>query len=210
MEIGFEPELEGFAGAMDQGFGGGKGEAEDAGDFLVGKVVLAAKEDGQALFFGQGIEGLLDFGFEFVLQKGFRRGESLVVFKLARRRFVGFGQAGFDGLGGMARAAADFVEADVAGDGENPGGEFGGDLVAGGGLVNADEDDLGQVFRFGKIVQHAEHEADDGLFVFFHQLLEGAQVSVFGEEHERGIWVGRFGHQCKGNATPGVRQGCRG
>jgi hypothetical protein len=74
--------------------------------------------------------------------------------------------------------------------------------------VNADEYHLGQVFRFGKIVQHAEHEADDGLFVFFDQLLKGAHVSVFGEEHERGIWVGRIGHQCKVNLTPGGRQGC--
>ena len=193
---------------MDQGLGGGKGEAEDAGDLLVGKLILAAQQHGQALFFGQVVKGLLDFGLQFGVQKGLGRSECVLVFKLPRHRLVAVRLVGFDGLRGMAGAAADFVQANMPGDGKNPGREFGGNFVAGGGLVNADKNGLGQILRLGQIVQHAEHEVDDGLFIFFDQLLESAHVSRLGKEHERGIRVGWIGHPCHSKATPRGKQGC--
>jgi hypothetical protein len=61
--------------------------------------------------------------------------------------FVG-GAGGVEGIGGMAGAAAEFVEAEVAGDGEKPGGEFGFDAVAGGGFIDLNENGLGEVFGF--------------------------------------------------------------
>jgi hypothetical protein len=116
--------------------------------------------------------------------------------------------AGFEGVGGVTGAAADFVEADVAGDGVNPGGKAGGNLVARGGLEDAEEDRLGHVFGLGEVVQHAEHEVDEGLFVFLDQLLKSGHVPGFDEEHQFCIWVGRFEHSTKVNATPGFGQGC--
>jgi hypothetical protein len=41
-------------------------------------------------------------------------------------------------------------------------------------------------------------------------LLEGADVAVLGEEHERGIWVGRIGHGRQFSLTPAGGQGCEG
>ena len=70
MQVGLEFLLERFASAVDERLGGREGAAQDAGDVLIGKLVLAAEGDGQALFFGQGGEGFLDFLLQFPVQKG--------------------------------------------------------------------------------------------------------------------------------------------
>ena len=72
-------------------------------------------------------------------------------------------------LGRMARAPADFVQAQIAGDGEEPGGKLGGGFVARGGFPDLDKDILRQVLGFGLVAQRAEGEVHHGLLVFLDQ-----------------------------------------
>ena len=68
----------------------------------------------------------------------------------------------------MAGAAADFVQAQVPGDGEKPSGEFGRNLVTMGRLVDLKENMLGQVFRLGRVGKGPISQVHHGLFVFLH------------------------------------------
>ena len=116
---------------MNERFRGGKRAAQNFGYFLVAQLILPAKQDGRALGFGQSGERLLDFFGKFTMQQVFRRQKNLLVLILPCRQVVAFRMRFLQRLGGMARAPADFVQAKVAGDGEQPGGKLGGALVTG-------------------------------------------------------------------------------
>ncbi len=81
-QVVLELELEGFAAAMDERFGGGKGAAQHLGDLFVGEFLLAAEQQGDALILGQVAQRLLDLGRQFLLETG----------------LVGFGALGVVGL----------------------------------------------------------------------------------------------------------------
>jgi len=194
-EVGLEFFFEGFAAAMDEGFGGGEGAAEDFGDFFVAEVVLAAEEDGATLVFGKFVQGFLDFLDEFAVQQAVRGGDLRFVLELAGRLVFVFGMRFFEGFGGMTGAAAKFVEAKVAGDGKEPGGKFGGLLITAAGFIDLQEYVLGQILGFRLIVEIAENEVHDLLFVLIHEFGKGGAVAALHAEHECGIGVwlcGRF------------------
>lgn len=74
-EVGLEFFLEGFAAAMDEGFGGGEGAAKDSGDVFVAQIVLAAEEHGATLVFGKFVQDFLDLFNKFAVQQVFRGGD---------------------------------------------------------------------------------------------------------------------------------------
>lgn len=110
------------------------------------------------------------------------------------------GSAGIHGFGGMAGAAAKFVEAEVAGDGEEPGGKAGGSLVALSRSVDLDEDVLGEVLGFHGVAEHPGDEIENGLLVAVDELLESGGVALFDAEHQGGIGFEGVGHAV-GNLT---------
>ena len=93
------------------------------------------------------------------------------------------------GFGGMAPATAEFVQAEVTGDGEKPGGEFGFDAVAVGGLKYLDENVLRQVLGLGGVAQDAVDQVEDGLLVFIDEFLERGFVPPLHTQHQLGIWI---------------------
>src|SRR6185436_2965713 len=116
-----------------------------------GKLVLPAKQDRDALVVRQLGQGLLDLLFQLFVQEGVRRGKAFHVFKLVSGPV--FWVLRVQRLSAVTRAPADFVEAQIPRDGEEPGGEFGGSTIAMGGPVNLNEDILREVFRLGCVAE---------------------------------------------------------
>lgn len=193
-EVGLETESEGFSAAVDEGFGSGNRDVEDAGDFLVGQFLFAEKEDGGALVLGQFAEGFVDFRRQFVEENLAGHAAGLGVGGIAHDRAVIGGQRGVEGFGGVSGSASDLVEAKIAGDGEEPGGEAGGDSVATGRLPGLDEHLLREVFGFVGVAERSLNEIEDGLAVLFDQGFECREVALLDAEHARGIVVGTVDH----------------
>jgi hypothetical protein len=105
----------------------------------------------------------------------------------------------------MARAAADFVQAQVARDGEEPGGKFGGAFVAGAGFVNLQKNILRQVLGLDFVAQRAEDEIHHGLLVFFDQFGKGRAVAALHAQHQRGIGSGCLASRAKSNNRRATR-----
>lgn len=193
-EVGFEPEFEGFAGTEDEGFGGGHGDPEHGGDVLIGEFGVTKEEDGGALVFGETLEGFGDFGFQLAEEDGI--GDPGWIAFGGQEIGGGIARVGgsVEGFGGVAAAAAEFVQAEVAGDGEEPGGEAGGDAVTGGGFPGLEEDLLGDVFGIPGIMEGSKDEVTHGLAVFIDQAFEGLEIPLLGAEHAGGIFVVAGGH----------------
>lgn len=183
------------AGAEEDAFDGGEGEVEDFSNFLVGEVFVAAEDEGEALFFWQsvdgGVDGVLEFGLEGDVvgaDLGFVGGLLVVVvLALVHGDFV------------VPVAAAALVEDEVAGDGEEPGGEFGGGFVAWGGFPDAEEDLLGDVFGVVGATEHFGDGADHGVLVAFDKDFEclGVAGADVGHEDDVAIIAIRDGFQVK-------------
>ena len=109
-----------------------------------------------------------------------------------------FGMRRLERFGPVTRAAPDFVEAQIARDGEEPGRKLRRDPVASGGFVNLHEDVLGEVFSFGGVAQRAVDEVRYRSLVFIHQVLESLAVASLDTKHQGRIRieVGRHGHKC--------------
>jgi len=95
----------------------------------------------------------------------------------------------------MARAAADFVEAQIARDGEKPGGKFGGALVAGAGFIDLQKSVLRDILGFGLVAEGAENKIEERLPVFFDQGRERGAVAAFHTQHQHGIGIRLVGHR---------------
>src|SRR5208282_5019316 len=117
--------LERFAPTMDERFGGRKRAAQDFGDFLVTQLLLPAEQDGGALVFRQAGQGFLNFLRQFAVQQLLRRQNVALVLELLAWLVLMLGMRFLERIGGMARTPADFVQTQVARDGEQPGGKFG-------------------------------------------------------------------------------------
>ena len=87
---------------------------------------------------------------------------------------------GFDGgvgdaverFGGVTAPVAEPVKAEVAGDGEEPGGEEPVGIDLGALLVDADEDFLRDVVGIGGVAEEAVAEVEDRALVAAHQFVE--------------------------------------
>ena len=182
-----------------------------SGDFLVAHFVLPAEQDRGALVFRQFGERLLDFFCEFAVQDIFRGQENFFVLVLPRRLVVVFGVRFLERFGGMARAPADFVQAQIARDGEKPGGKFGGAPVAGAGFPDLEKRILRHVLGLGLVAERAKNEVEQRLLVFPGQSRKRRAVAAFHTQHQHGIRIGLVGH-CRGKVypTPRRRQGFAG
>ena len=140
---------------------------------------MSAKEDGGALVFREGGEGLFNALLEFGLEAGGGWVGGDRVFQLVvQSQVIHSCGSGVQGFGGVSAATAQFVKAEVPSDGVEPGGESRGNPVAVGGLVNLDEDDLGEVLSFLQIAEHAIDEVHDGLFVFLDQRFKSGGIAA--------------------------------
>ena len=74
--------------------------------------------------------------------------------------------------GGVTAPVAEPVEAEVAGDSEEPGDEGPVGVEFGALLVDADEDFLGDVVGIGGVAEEAVAEVEDRVFVAAHQFVE--------------------------------------
>lgn len=206
-EIGFESGLEDFAGAMDEGFGGGNGDAKDIGDFLVAEFAFAAEGEGEALFFGEIGQGFVDLDHQFLVLRDEIGGRLGGIGMLAGGKVVAGFEAGFEGFGGMPAAASDFVEAEIAGDGEEEGAEAGLGFVATGGFPELDEDALGDVLGFVGIRKDPVDEMDDGLFPAVDEGGERVRIALANLEHQGGIFVGLSRRRHHVDATENRKSG---
>src|SRR5277367_3422982 len=98
---------------MDERFRGGKRAVQNLGDLLVAQFVLTAEQNGRALVLRQFGQRLLDFFGEFAVQDIFRRQKNLLVLVLPRRLVFVFGVRLFQRFGGVARASANFIQAQI-------------------------------------------------------------------------------------------------
>jgi hypothetical protein len=169
---------------MDEGFCGGDRAAQDIGDLLIGEVLLPAEDDCGALVFWEKSEGLFDAFFEFGEEASVGRAGSGGIFEVVMEGIVVLvGWAGIERFGWVAAASAQFVEAEITGDGVEPGGESGCGAVPSGGLVHLHENILREILGFLQIADHAVNQIHDGLFVFFDQGFEGGTVAALNAQH---------------------------
>src|ERR1041384_3658376 len=89
----------------------------------------------------------------------------------------------------MARTAADFVQTQVADDGEEPGRKLRGGFVPGGGFIDLDKDVLSEVLGFGGVTEHASGHVYHRLLVFVHQFSKSGPVALLYAQHQGGIGV---------------------
>lgn len=169
------------AGPEQEAFHGGKGQFQDLSNLVVGKILVAAKDDGQTLLLGEGCDRAVHGLLKLLLNGGLIRmvraiGRDLPV--LAAFLLFLKGECRF------ALTAADFVEYEIASDGEEPGGELCRWLIAGSGFPDPQEHLLSQVFRIGRIPQHLGHRAHDGVLVDGHELGEGRMVAASDPHHQ--------------------------
>ena len=179
--MGFEAFAEVRPCAEEEAFDRGDGGSEDFGNFLVGHVFETPEHDRRALGLRQGRDGAGDGFLQFGV-RDFLRGGAGGGVGMADRRTVGIARVERDEAGALA--AAHFVEDEISGDGEQPGGEFGGGVVAGRALPDADEDLLGDVLGVGFSAQHFRDRAHDAELVAPDEGLESSLVAGFHREHE--------------------------
>src|SRR6185436_7849615 len=103
-------------------------------------------------------------------------------------------ELGVHRVGGMPRATADFVEAEIARDRENPGREFRRHFVTVRGFKDLQEYMLGQVFGFGGVAKRPVNEVHYRLFVLIDQRLKSIAITLTHTQHEGGIDVDMVGH----------------
>ena len=194
-QVAFELFLERFAAAMDERFRGRKRAVQHVGDFLVAQLLLPAEQNGAALVFGQFGECFLDFLGQFPLQQFFRRRHLRFVLVLPLWLILVVGLGFLDGFGAMTRAAAEFVQAEVARDGEQPGGKFRGLFVPAAGFIHLQKNVLRQVLGLGLVAQRTVNEVHHRLLVFVHQFSERRPVAAFDAQHQDGIGIGWNRHR---------------
>jgi hypothetical protein len=114
---------------------------------------------------------------------------------LARRLVVVLGVGFLQRFRRMARTAADFVEAQIPGDGEKPRGKFGGALIAGAGFPDLEKRVLRDVLGFGFITQRAKDKIEERLLVFLDEFRKRRAVAAFHTQHQQGIGIGWVGHR---------------
>lgn len=153
---------------------------------IVWQFLVAAEEDGEALFFWKGGDGVVEGGFQLVLLGLLIRAWGGKIGELKRLVVIAFG---FDWNLFAAAAAAGFVENEVTSDGKEPSGEFGGGFVARSAFPHPEEDLLGDVVSVIHIIEHASDGADDGVLVELDELFEGFDIAFFDSEHQGGAEV---------------------
>ena len=195
---------------MDQRLGGLKRGLQHGGDLFVAQFSLAAEDERGPLLLGQGGQSFLDQAEQLTAGHfGIGGGLSAVldlserVLLVVRARFI-------ERIGRMTHPSADLVEAEVAGDREEEGGEPGRGLVAARGLPELDEGGLRQVFGLVRVGQRAVDEADDRLLPSLHQVGEGVPITLSDAEHQQGVGIltgigGVVGHGRGGDSEGGLR-----
>lgn len=185
---GLQKALEAFlelaAGAEEQALDSRDGGAKDLGDFLVRHFLVSAENYSRPLRLGKGSNRTVDCLLKLCLRHfvGCRAGGGIGV--PAGRMFRILGIQGHETCPAVA---PHFVEDQVAGDGEKPGGEFCGGIVAGCALPDSNEDLLGNVLRIRLAAEHLGDRTHDPELVPQNQSLKRLFVALLHVEHEGDI-----------------------
>ncbi len=157
------------------------------------------------MLFREGVESELNESFQFRVEQMNGRAGAVGVRSFERRR-VGWGKlGGLQGVSGVSVTSAQFIQAEVPGDGEEPGGKAGVFTVATGETEDLNEGCLGQVFSLSGVVQHPVEKVEYGLAVFVDEGREGVAIAAFYAAHEGDIGViGWHGHGIDIVAAPVV------
>lgn len=150
---------------------------------------MAAENERHALGFGQGGDGGIDGVPEFGLQYF---GVRLAV-RAVLDQVVGVFLPFVGGHRFFSSAAAGFVENEVAGDGEEVGGEFRVRAVAFGIAPDAEEDLLGDIFGIAGVAEHFGDGADHDVLVALDEGAERRVVTRADALHQRmveGVFIG--------------------
>jgi [protein-PII] uridylyltransferase len=174
---------------VDEGFGRRERAAKDFCDFLIGKLPLPAKQQGHPLVFREIIQGFLNPAFEFGLKGHLGRTHGFDILNLPGGGLVALLIPGFEGVRRMPGTPADFVQAKVAHDGEKPGRKLGRRVVAMGGFEDLNEDVLGQVLRFRKVMEHPAGHINDRLLIALHQFPKCGGLAAIEPQHQFSVAV---------------------
>ena len=173
------------SGSEEQALHGGERHLEDLADLLIRHLFVTAEDDGEALFFGECGDGVVQSFFQLFLLADFIRCRRGVIFKLRRGLVVVFL---FERNLAAPGAAAAFIEDEIAQNGEKPGGKLSGGLVAMRAFPDPEENLLGDVVGIIQAAEHAAGRADDHALMHFHQLLKGVHVSFTDTQHQPDVF----------------------
>jgi hypothetical protein len=95
----------------------------------------------------------------------------------------------------MPGASTDFIEAKIPRDGKQPGGEFGGNLIARSRLIDLNKNVLREILGFGQVMEHAKRQVHDRPFVFVHELRKSGLIALFNQQHQDGIGIALRSHK---------------
>ena len=123
-----------------------------------------------------------------------------MVFDLSQGVIFVIGSRFIQRVGRMPDPPADLVEAEIARNGEEEGGEPRRRLVAGGGLPELDKGGLRQILGFVRVGQGSVDKPDDRMLPMLHQLGEGVPITPFDAQHQQGVGIlagigGLVGHE---------------
>lgn len=149
---------------------------------------MTAKNDGEALFFRKRRDRLLKRFLQLLVLDLMVRRDGARVGELALRS-VFCVMVAFQRRLLSPAASAGLVEDEVPHDGEKPGRELGGRLIARRAFPNPDEHLLGDVVGIIQVSEHPCRRPDHDPLVQFHQPFKGPHIPLFDTQHEPHVFL---------------------
>lgn len=161
-------------------------EFENVRHFLVRHLFVSTKNHGKPLFFGKAGNGVIDHLPHLHLRQLLvRLGIFVGACDRTMPRLFLFFDGGFLATGFLGS----FVKDQIAGDGEEEGGEFGGGLISLGGFPDSKKNLLGDVFSVSRAIGHLCDRSDDGSLVLFHEETKGFVVATGDAGHPGHVFI---------------------
>ena len=182
-----ERSAQGFEPAIEARLYGGNGNAEDAGHFFDLQFFLEAQDEDFAIDGGNFSQGGLNI-FRGLLRKDLvERGKIFFVGELERMLLLGIGE----GVEALRFSGALPINDQVAGDGEEPGLEFGFAVVLVAAFEDADPGFLEKIFGALFVAGDVDEVAEQAVLILLDQAVEQVGVAAL---QAAGDGFGFIGH----------------